>query len=57
MKINKAQTNMTVMTSAKKAFHVADILKRQDRFETVIRYDNYKKGIVEYYIFYRNYIF
>ena len=53
--INKNQTNFTVVTNATKAGHIAKKLNKGNRLQTVIRYKNYKKNLVEYYIFYYNY--
>ena len=53
--INRNQTNITVVTNATKAGHIAEKLNKENRLQTVIRYKNYKKNVVEYYIFYYNY--
>ena len=53
--INRNQTNITVVTSATKAGHIATKLNKENRLQTVIRYKNYKKNVIEYYIFYYNY--
>ena len=55
MTINRNQTNFTVVTSATKAGRMASDLNKQNRLQTVIRYQNYKLNRVEYYIFYYNY--
>lgn len=55
MTINRNQTEITVVTNATKAGHIATKLNKQNRLQTVIRYKNYKKNVVEYYIFYYNY--
>ena len=53
--INRNQTNITVVTSATKAGHIATKLNKENRLQTVIRYRNYKLNKIEYYIFYYNY--
>ena len=55
MKINRHQTNITVVTNATKAGKIASYLARENRLQTVIRYKNYKRNEIEYYIFYYNY--
>lgn len=55
MTINRNQTEITVVTNATKAGHIATKLNKENRLKTVIRYKNYKKNTIEYYIFYYNY--
>lgn len=55
MKINRNQTNITVVTNATKAGKIASYLARENRLQTVIRYKNHKHNEIEYYIFYYNY--
>lgn len=55
MRVNRNQTNMTVITNANKAQRIANTLKRKNRLQTVIEYKNYKRNAIEYYIFYYNY--
>ena len=53
--LNRNQTEITVVTSATKAGHIASLLEKENRLQTVIRYNNYKLNKIEYYIFYYNY--
>lgn len=53
--INRHQTNITVVTNATKAGKIASYLVKENRLQTVIRYKNYKRNEIEYYIFYYNY--
>lgn len=53
--INRNQTEITVVTNVTKAGRIASLLEKENRLQTVIRYNNYKLNKVEYYIFYYNY--
>lgn len=55
MTINRNQTNFITVTNIVKAAHIVSVLESENRFQTMIRYQNYKLNKVEYYIFYYNY--
>ena len=54
MTINRTKTNFTYVTNGNTAGKIAKRLKSENRFVSLIRYKNYKRHTIEYYIFYYN---
>lgn len=54
MNINRTQTNFTFVTNGNTAGKIAKRLKSENRFVSLVRYKNYKRNVIEYYIFYYN---
>lgn len=54
MNINRTQTNFTAVTNGNTAGKIAKQLKRENRFVSLVRYKDYKRNVIEYYIFYYN---
>ena len=52
--INRYKESFTRVTSAKKAYEIKRILKRENRFTFLVKYTE-NTGTVAYYIFYYNY--
>ena len=55
MTINRNQTYFTVVTGIKRAEQISALLEKEGRLQTVIRYDNWNIGRIQYYIFYYTY--
>lgn len=54
MNINRTQTNFTAVTNGNTAGKIAKQLSKEKRFVSMVRYKNYKRHVIEYYIFYYN---
>ena len=54
MTINRTKTNFTYVTNGNTAGKIAKRLKSENRFVSLVRYKDYKRNQIKYYIFYYN---